>query len=40
MLKHCRIVYHLIEKSRMIMSYGVKSMIVECTIQIDKREVI
>ena len=39
-LKHDWIVYHLIEKNRMIMSYGVKSMIIKCAIKIDKRGVI
>lgn len=32
--------YHLIDKSRMIMSYGVKSMTIKCAIKIDKRGVI
>lgn len=27
----------LIQKSRMIMSYGVKSMIIKCAIKIDQR---
>lgn len=34
-LKHDWIVYHWIEKGGMIMSYGVKSMIIKCAIKID-----